>query len=75
MSANLSETEKANPPYQTRATVAGNRLSDLIDALRRFDPDTGVLVSYVEVEDGRILLDGVEAIVGRERVPDAEALL
>ena len=35
------------PPYLTRVTVAGNRLSDLIDTLKQMDPDLHVVTGEV----------------------------
>lgn len=78
MTPNATETERG--PYLTRATVAGNRLSDLINALRRFDPDTRIRVRYVEREGEQIRLDGVEVVIEdgygeHDFFPDQEALL
>ena len=69
MNASMSETETERGPYLTRVTVAGNRLSDLIDALRRLDPDTRIRVRYVEREDRQIRLDDVEAITSNRHGP------
>lgn len=55
MNASMSETETERGPYLTRVTVAGNRLSDLIEALKQMDPDLHTVT-------GEVYRDGTDVI-------------